>query len=509
MKATIVKLAIYSFKENKWDIKQIKSIFFSLFLLSGCMVGPKYQAPEISMPEHFGELPYECEEENEDLSRWWKLFNDPILDELIDEAMSTNYDLLIALEKIHQSRAQYRIERSHLWPEIDLNATASRSRISQNLLTPPSPETTGTPLTNSSSSFLPAFLNIFQVGFDAIWEFDFFGKFRHAKKAAHYLFEATKEDYQSVLISMLSEVAINYMGIRALQNKIALVQNKIEIDEAELAIALSLFDIGIDNEMQISTLISSIETDRAELPVLNTSLKQTVYALAYLLGRQPEGMMELFEEIYPVPEAHGKLPVGLPSDLLRRRHDVRSSERQLAAATEQTGEAFADYFPHFALTGLSFTNTDKTGSSMGLESSKLNKLFKSASRMFSFGLGMNWDLIDFGRVRANVQVKNSLQKQALLTYEQTVIASLKDVESAIAAYCEEQNRWDSLLAKVEADRQTYEITNGLFEIGIANEIQVIQAQRTLIESEKSFIESKRSLAGDLIGIYKAIGGNWE
>ena len=128
--------------------------------------------------------------------------------------------------------------------------------------------------------------------------------------------------------------------------------------------------------------------------------------------------------------------------------------------------------------------------------------------MFSFGIGMNWDLIDFGRVRGNVQVKSSLQKQALLTYEQTVISSLKDVESALVAYFEEQDRRGSLLAKVEADRQTYQITQGLLEVGLANATQLIETRRSLIESEKSFIESEQSLAGDLIAIYKAIGGNW-
>ncbi len=457
------------------------------------------------MPVQFEGLPSEPSEEKQDLSQWWRQFNDPLLNEMIEEALAANYDLQIALEKIAQSRAQYRIERSHLWPEIDLNATATRTRISRNLFPTPNAETSQAA---NSGGFFPGFLNIFQAGFDAIWEFDLFGKFRHTKKAAHYLFEASRDDYESVLISMLSEVAVHYMGVRALQNKIDLTREKIKMDEEELAIVTSLVDVGIDNQLQLATLVSQIETDRAELPVLMTSFKQTVYTLAYLLGRQPEGMMELFEEVRPVPTAYEKLPVGIPSDLLRRRPDVRSAERQLAAATEQTGAAIADYFPHFALTGLSFSNSDKVGSSLGLESNKLNQLFQSASRMFSFGIGMNWDLIDFGRVRGNVQVKSSLQKQALLTYEQTVISSLKDVESALVAYFEEQDRRGSLLAKVEADRQTYQITQGLLEVGLANATQLIETRRSLIESEKSFIESEQSLAGDLIAIYKAIGGNW-
>lgn len=469
------------------------------------MVGPKYHKPETAMPTQFEELPTEVSADDVDLREWWKLFNDPVLDDLIDEAIAENYDLQIALEKIVQARSQYRIDRSRLWPEIDLNATATRTRLSKNLFPPlPEAETAAT----GGSGLFPRFLNIFQIGFDAIWEFDFFGKFRHQKKASHYLWEASHDDYQSALISMLSEVAVNYMSIRSLQNQIALTLKKIEVDENQLAIAHSLYDVGIDNALQITSLISQVETDRAELPVLETSLKQTIYALAYLLGRQPEGLVEMFDEVQPIPRAEGKLPVGIPSDLLRRRPDVRSAERQLAAATELTGAAIADYFPHFALNGLSFSSANAIGSTAGLESYKLKKLFQLPSRMFSFGLGMNWDMIDFGRVRGNVNLKRSEQRQALLTYEQTVIASLKDVESALVAYFQEQERMESIATKVDADRATFEITYDLFKVGLATEIQVIETERALIDSETILVQSEQSLAGDLIAIYKAIGGDW-
>ncbi len=483
-------------------MKHILPIFL---LFSGCMVGPKYHQPEMAMPIEFEENKGEVET-NDDLCQWWEQFNDPVLNSLIAEALNANYDLRIALEKIEQTRAQYRIERSHLWPEIDLNATATRTRISQNLFPPPPQPQTA--VAAPSGSFLPGFLNIFQVGFDAIWELDFWGKFRRSKKAAHFIWEATKDESESVLISMLSEVAVNYTNIRALQQKINLAKRKILADEEELAIASHLFEIGMDNEMQVTTLISTLESDKAALPVLETSFKQTVYVLAYLLGRPPEGFSEFFQEPMPIPSSSGKVPLGLPSDLLRRRPDVRSAERQLAAATEQIGVAMADYFPHIALTGISFGAGNQAGSSMGLEGYKLGKVFKSASRMFSVGLGMNWDLLDFGRVRGKVDVQNSLQKQALLTYEQTVIASLKDVESALVAYFEEQKRRDSLQKKVEADSRTLEIMEDLFAVGLVNETQILESQKVLINSESSLVESEQALSGDLIALYKAIGGEW-
>ena len=340
-------------------------------------------------------------------------------------------------------------------------------------------------------------------------EFDIFGKFRRSKDAAHDIWEATIDESRSVLISMVSEVAVNYMNTRALQKKIELINKKIRADETQLAIVRERFQVGLDNEMQITTLISAIESDRAVLPVLETSFKQTVYALAYLLGRQPEGLMELFQEIRPIPSGIDRIPVGLPSALLRRRPDVRSAERQLAAATEQIGVAIADYFPHFGLTGISLGAGNKVGSSYGYESNKLNTLLNVASKMFSVGVGVNWDLLDFGRVRGQVDVQKSLQRQALLTYEQTVISALKDVESALVAYFQEQNRRDSLVIKVIADDRTFEITKSLYLVGLANEIQLIESEKALIDSESTLVESDQALAGDLVAVYKAIGGNWD
>jgi NodT family efflux transporter outer membrane factor (OMF) lipoprotein len=475
---------------------------FLIFLfLAACMVGPRYQEPEIVMPCSFDENKGEpiCDD---DLSGWWQQFGDPVLNGLIDETLASNYDLAIAIEKIEQTRAQYRIERSHLWPEIDLNAMATRSQISQNLFSPPA---TPPPVT---TSFLPKFLNLFQLGFDAIWELDFWGKFRHNKNAAEATWESTIYDSQNVMISLLSEVAVNYTNIRALQKKIELTKRKIEADEQELDIAKSLYCTGLYNEMQVSSLISSLEADRSTLPVLETSYKQTIFSLAVLLGRQPEGLSSCFQESAPIPSACDRVPVGLPSDLLRRRPDVRSAERQLAAATEKVGAAIADYFPHIALTGLNIGAGNRAGSDYGWLSNKLGKLFQAASRTFSVGLGMYWDLIDFGRVRGQVDVQKSLQRQALLNYEKTVISALKDVESALVAYFEEEKRSDNLKNKFEADLRTLEITEGLVCAGLANELQLIQAQKNAIDSETAYIESQQAFTGDLIAIYKALGGNW-
>ncbi len=488
----------------------MRSAKLFLFLgLAGCMVGPNYQKPEICMPAEFTETKKEIEKPEEsdaDLCRWWKQLGDPLLDSLIEEAAYANYDILLAIEKIEQARAQYRVERSYLWPEFDINAVATRSRNSQTFFSGSSP----TPSSSSTGAgaFLPLYQNFFQLGFDAIWEMDFFGKFRRAKNAAKYAWEATKEDAQNVLIAVLSEVAVDYIAIRALQQRIALLKKTIEADEEELALTLSLFEAGLDSEIEVAAQLAALDSDKSQLPVLETSLKQTIFALAYLLGRQPECLEAEFQKEGAIPCGIGKVPVGLPADLLRRRPDIRAAERELASATEQIGVAVADLFPHITLTGNTFSGGALTGSAIGFEGGSINKLLQSQSSFWSVGPAIRWDAIDFGRTRANIAIQTSLQQQALLVYEQTVIAALRDVEGALVAYFEEQKRRATYQEEVAANRRALMLTEDLYHAGLSSDLEVMQAKKTLLASENSLVGSEQSLTSDLVALYKALGGQW-
>jgi multidrug efflux system outer membrane protein len=485
-------------------MKRLK--YFFLLLLSGCMVGPDYHEPKMAMPVEFEEAKTTEWVADEELSQWWKQFEDPLLDALIEEAIEANYDLRIAMEQIVAARAQYKIQGSTLWPEIDLNATANRSRFSQNLFTSTSSTTStasgASPASVVSSNTSPiagTIQNFFQVGFDAIWELDLFGKFRRGTRAAFDLWEASQYTAQNVLITVVSEVARNYVGIRSLQKQIELTKKKIWADERNLALAETLFKAGLDNQIQVEGFIATLESDRALLPVLEISLKQTIYALAILLGRQPEGFAMEFEHPAPIPSGLRKVPIGLPSDLLRRRPDVRAAERELAAVTEQIGVAVADLFPHISLTGNTY----------GFESNQQNKWLIAPSRYWNVGPILNWDIIDFGRTRAQIEVANSKQRQALLSYEQMVISSLQDVEGALVAYFEEQKRTLDFEAQVAADRRSLTLTEDLFQAGLIDESQVIAALKTWIDAETNLVQSEQALTSDLIAIYKALGGDWE
>ncbi len=476
-------------------------------LLAGCMVGPKYHAPQTSMPDQFVEAKEgTIAVSDNDLCQWWKQFKDPLLDTLIAEAVKTNFDFQIALEKIVQARAQLRVEGSYLWPEFDVNAVATRTRNSQNFFTQNNTTIPGAPGPNS---LLPTYQNLFTVGFDAIWELDFWGKFRHAKKAAFYEWEAAKEDAQDVMISIISEVARDYIAIRALQQKVAILEKKVLADEEQVLLTKDLFQSGLDSEIQMDNLIAALESDMAEIPLLETSLKQTIYALAVLLGRQPESLASEFNSSKPIPSGFDKVPLGLPSDLLRRRPDIKRAERELAAATEQIGVAVADLFPHISLTGNTFSGGSLLGGFYGYQSGKLNKLLKAPSRAWSIGPYVRWDLIDWGRTTGNIAIENSLQRQALLTYEKIVTISLKDVEGALVAYFEEQKRKMYLEDQVTANRRALILTEDLFQAGLASDLQVLAARKTLLDAENILIDSEQSLTSDLVALYKALGGNWE
>jgi NodT family efflux transporter outer membrane factor (OMF) lipoprotein len=454
------------------------------------------------MPSTFIENTNDAGCTDEELCAWWKQFDDPLLDSLIEEAATENFDVLIAIEQIVEARAHYKVEGSYLWPEIDLNAVATRSRYSQNIFTTATSATSIASGSQSSaargSMFGPPVQNFFQIGFDAIWELDFWGKFRRGKQAAFDEWEAYGFNAQNVLITIISEVARDYMSIRSLQNQIELTKKKIQADERELVLAYVLIDAGLDSQIQIDNFIATLENDRATLPVLESSLKTTIYALAVLLGKQPESLGSLFDEVKEIPSGLGKVPAGLPSDLLRRRPDIRQAERQLAAATEQIGIAISGLFPSIMLTGDGY----------GYESNKTHNWFSFPSSYWTIGPNINWNLINFGRTTGQIAVANSQQRQALLNYEQIVITSLQDVEGALVSYFEEQKRNLNLTKETYANQDALRLTEDLLQAGLVDEITALETLKTLINTELTLTQSKQALISDLIALYKALGGNW-
>lgn len=475
---------------------------FSLFQ-TGCMVGPKYHSPEVALPSEFIEgekRPVEFVS-NSQLVSWWEQLNDPLLNQLIQEASSSNFDLRIAMERVLQARAEFRVDSAKLYPEFTLDAAAVRTRQSLNVF--------DSPASSDQVEERSPIYNLFQLGFDAIWELDFFGRLRHAKKAALFTWEAIQEQAREIQITVLSEIARTYVTVCAYQQLVGLSEESLFISQERLHLAEELFSAGLKSETQVQMERSTLDSDRATLEKLRSILRQTIYRLAVLMGKQPEETVALFQQQHPIPIASGKVPAGLPSDLLRRRPDIRGAERQIAAATEQIGIAVADLFPRVYLTANNLFSANPSGSNYGYASTQLSTLFRLSSQTWSIGPGFTLPLIDFGRRRAAVKAQTAIQKQSLLNYEKTVLTALEEVESSLVAYFREEERMLSFKDQTEATQRSYTLAESRYAAGLNDYEEYLSAKQTWIFSAKSLAESQQLLTQNLIAVYKAIGGDWE
>lgn len=508
----------------------MKWVFFLLSLslmMVGCKVGPDYVRPCTLLPDQFNEdkpgrtIPIGDEE----LVHWWEReFNDVCLNQYMEETLLNNFDLRIALERIYQARANYWVQFTSIFPELDSDFQATRFRESRSFAsqtpslqivpapingTAPAPVTPIPPLAIVPGKVSPVH-NFFQIGLDVIWQVDLFGKFRRSAASAHDLWEANIENTRGVKITVLSEVARLYVAIRYFQAKVDLARQLIEFDEELLALSRERFQSGLANEAEVFTGIAEVESDKAALTVFEISLKQNIYSMGVLVGRPPEMIVCDFIDHRPIPRASGKIPQTLPAELLRRRPDIASAERSLAAQTELIGVAIADLFPTVALTGSSssFAANPLQGANIGFSSDKISKLFNSASRVWGIGTLITWPVFDFGKRYAMVDVQKFLTNQAYLTYEKTVIVALQEVETALSTYFKEEERYRHFTKEVEAIQKSLNLTLDQFQAGLINYTQLLVIKENWLAAVNLLVDSQQALADDFIGVYKALGGDW-
>lgn len=496
-----------------------------LLLLSACKVGPDYQEPSTPMPESFiEERADECLLiEDDNLTKWWTAFNDPFLDELLEEALRANFDYKIALQRINQARSQYWIQFTQLLPDFEFQGEGARSRSSETIvnrfgntnggtggnstsLSPPVNPLTPLPTTSTLSPIQ----NFFQAGFDAIWEIDVFGGLRRAADASEDLWEATIEESRSVKLIILSETAKTYVQICNLQKQTALAEEVVQLDLELVRLFETQFEAGLADEQATLSALANLEKDQAILKANQIVLKQTIYSLAVLLGRWPECLVEDFSVTRPIPFAQGMIPCSLPSELLRRRPDIRTAERELAAATEQIGVAVADLYPKLSLVGssASFASNPLQGANIGYASSSLNKLFSHPSLIWGIGGLVTWPVFDFGRRLSAVDVQRFARNEAFLNYQKIVIEALQETEQALVSYYIEEQRLEDLKKAAEVNRKILDLNADLFQAGLADYTQVLNSQETWLSSLSELTASQQALTTDVIAVYKALGGDW-
>jgi NodT family efflux transporter outer membrane factor (OMF) lipoprotein len=455
-------------------------------LLAGCTVGPDYHPPKTAAPAQWVSPP-EGGETNLPAAdaAWWKSFQDAELDSLVARAAQSNLNLRAAVARVREARAAARVVSAGLAPTLDAAGSYTRDRYSANGFPPFPPG-------------VPVEADVYQAGFDAAWELDVFGGTRRASQAARAEVAAAEFGRRNLLVTIFAEVARNYVQARAFQRRLAVADENISAQEQILALTRDRFAKGLTGELDVQEADALLATTRAQAPVFETGFRDSVYQLALLLGQPPGALLEELTNAAPIPAAPPAVPVGLPADLLQRRPDVQQAERQLAAATARVGAVVSDLYPKFSLTG-----------DVGLQSISPGDWFNAGSRFWTAGPTVQWRIFDAGRIRANIRVQNARVDQALAAYEQSMLAAFTDVETALTAYAREQTRRQSLAHAAQAGEQAVALARDLYQHGLADFLRVLEAQRSLYQSQDALIESDRAVSSDLIALYKALGGGWE
>lgn len=465
--------------------------------LSGCKVGPNYSKPElgpqVAPPEAFAEQAgVIAPEEHPGLSAWWTELNDPTLTGLIERARTGNHDLRIAVARIRQARAARGVAASAGLPQVGSSAAYSRSRESENTAN-------GGFFRQDASGE-----DNYRVGLDASWEIDLFGAVARSVEAAEADIQAEQEALNDVRLMLAAEVARNYVDLRGFQRRIAVTMRNQAVQRETLELTESRFNAGLSSELDVTQARAQLEATTAAIPPLEIGVRQAIHRLGVICGTQPGALLAELdapvtaESVPATVSWPATVPAGLPSDLLRRRPDIRRVERQLAAQTARIGVATSELFPRFSLTG-----------EFGLASAQIGRIADGDSRFWSIGPGMKWPIFAGGRIRSNIAQQEAIAEELLARYEQTVLVSLQDVEDSLVGYTREQRRRESLVRAVDANKRAVELSDQLYRAGLADFQRVLTSQLQLFISEESVAASDQAVLQALVRLYQALGGGWE
>jgi NodT family efflux transporter outer membrane factor (OMF) lipoprotein len=454
----------------------------------GCMVGPDYYPPHHDAPSGWvgvaeapATQPSVPNAQPAELTRWWKQFDDPVLVQLVEDALKTNFDLELAVARLRQARAAQGIAIGGLWPYVSASAEYQRE-------TPPPP---------IHGSGGPA-QDLYQAGFDPAWELDLFGGLRRNVESAKANTLAASEGISDAQVTLVSEVALNYVQLRGYQQEIVIARNNLKSQQDTAQITRQRCGAGLASTLDVANADANAATTEAQIPVFETSAGQSIYALSVLLARPPADLLEQLTPTGNIPAVPAQIPAGLPSDLLRRRPDIRQAEAQFHAATAQIGVATADLFPKFSLTG-----------TLGWQNSRLGSLWSDASRFYSLGPSVTRDIFKGGAIVSNIRMQEALRDRAFINYPKTVLTAFQDVENALIAFTREQEHYKSLNDSVISFTKAVHLSLKLYTEGLLDFLNVLVAQRSLYTAQDALAQSSRNIATDLIALYKALGGGWE
>lgn len=465
------------------SLKHIIALLSVALMLSGCVTaGPDYATPEIETPGAWQE---DVEGvvtgeplEQEILAEWWKTFDDPTLSSLIEKAVAGNLSLKQALNSVRQARIQRGITDADRFPSVNSSGSAGR---------------TYTKDINGDFSGT----NSFRLGLDASWEFDLFGGVKRSLEAADANLEATEDSYRDTLVSLLAEVALNYIEVRSYQAQLLVAESNLKSQEETFDITKWRYKAGLTTELDKENASKNLEQTRSQIPSLKSALKQAENRIAVLLGSEPGALEVELDPYGTMPIAPREIALGIPADLLRRRPDLRKAERELAAQTARIGVAEAERYPKISLTG-----------NIGLSALELGDLLSSDSLSTGASSGISWPVYDAGRIMKNIEVQYATRDQKLIAYKAAVLTALEDVENAITSYTYDLAKRESLAKASESAKQAAQISRVQYSSGLIDFQSVLEAESTLLTLQNNVVQSDAQIIKDLIALYKALGGGW-
>jgi NodT family efflux transporter outer membrane factor (OMF) lipoprotein len=466
-------------------------ILLPTLLITSCVVGPRYSPPAVALPTTWREAPplAASRSDRSALERWWTEFHDPALTDLVVRAVEGNLDLKIAAARVREARAARGIAASAALPQVDANGRYARSERSDAV--PPFNSGAG------SSPFGPRTQNVFEAGFDAGWELDVFGGVRRDVEAAAAQVQAAEEGRRDVLVTLLAEVARNYAELRGTERQLEILDATIRSQEDTFDLAKARFDGGLGTALDVERADGLVEATRSRGPELQRQATRAIYRLDVLLGQEPGTLASALEPPKALPSQPPDLPSLVASELLSRRPDLRRAERELAAATARVGVARSDLFPRFSI-----------GGNFGRRSQDASDLGSAGSQFWFLVAGVRFPILSGGRIRANIQVQDARQEQALRQYEKAVLTAVEEVENALSSQAREQRRQEALRASVAANRRALDLATERYTGGLENFLSVLDAQRAVYAGEDGLAKSETNAMVSLIAVYKALGGGW-
>jgi len=452
-------------------------------LLAGCALGPDYTQPEQTIASQWFSPKTQAVSEEAIQTEWWTIFGDPLLDQYIQTAAAHNKDVEIAFANLRRARAARTEAAGVLWPQIGSSAQAERAKSSQSL---------------GSSSGSDEIRNFYDAGFDASWELDLFGGNRRSVESAQAREESALADYHAVMLASLSEVARLYYEARGLQKRIAITEENSGLLRKTFELVESRYKAGEASEFDSTRARGEYQLTRARLPNLQADLHATLFSLSVLLGQPPEAVLDEMQKVKPLPAPPDLVPVGLRSDILRRRPDIQRAERDLAAETADIGVALSDLFPRFFLTG-----------DIGSQARVFGDLFSAGSGLWSLGSLVSWSVFQGGALQARVKGQEAESEAALAFYEKTVLEAVADVETALTRYGRELETRKLLSEGVQSRRKSVKLAQELFDAGEQDYLSVLDAERELTASEDDLVISETQSIVNLVALFTALGGGWE